>query len=437
MAWLRRGALASLLVAFACGGGGDATGPTTTQPNCSVPGQNQFVRDTLRDIYLWYRELTDPSPAGFASPEEYLEAVRYRPLDTTFSYIAAKAADQAFFSDSQFIGFGFSSILLGPDDYRVSDVFGGSPAAEAGLERGARFLEINGRTVADLVASNQLDGVFGPSEVGITASIRFRDRSGRERQAAMVKRVVTIPPVGLVQTYASGGRTVGYVVLKNFVTPTTAALNEAFSRLATEGVDDLVLDVRYNGGGLVSVAQHLAGLIGGSRTRDQLFVRFVHNDKNTARDASLVFPAPANALALDRLVVIATRSSASASELMISGLRPYLGVTVVGDRTFGKPVGQYSFEFCDKVLHPVSFTARNALGEGDYFAGIPADCLAADDLTRAFGDQGEASLAEALRFLRTGGCSTVAAEAARIQARRRPERQPHREDGWQSLVVAY
>jgi C-terminal processing protease CtpA/Prc len=426
-----------LLLAAGCGGGGGTTAPTTNQPDCSVPGKNTFVRDTMRDIYLWYRELPDVSPAGFASPEEYLEAIRYRALDTAFSYVADRAADQAFFSDSQFIGFGFSSSLLGPDDYRVTDVFGGSPAAEAGLQRGARFLEINGRTVADLVATGDLDSIFGASEVGITATIRFRDRGGREHSASMVKRMVTIPPVGLVQTFDSGGRKVGYILLKNFVTPTTPALDDAFSRLAADGVDDLVLDVRYNGGGLVSVAQHLAGLIGGDRTRDRLFVRFVHNDKNTSRDASLTFPGPANALGLQRLVVIATQSSASASELMISGLRPYLSVTVVGDRTFGKPVGQYSFEFCDKVLHPVSFSARNALDEGDYFGGIAADCRAADDLTRAFGDEREASLAEALRFLRLGRCSTTAEAAARSQAARRPERQPHRQDGWQSLLVAY
>jgi C-terminal peptidase prc len=395
------------------------------------------VRDTLRDIYLWYRELPDPDPAGFASPEAYLEAVRYRLFDTTFSYIAPKAVDQAFFSDSQFIGFGFSTVLLASDDYRVTDVFAGSPAAEAGLERGARILEINGRTVADLVASGALDGAFGPSEIGVTATVTFRDRGGRELTSSMTKRLVTIPPVALTQTYSSGGQLVGYLVLKNFVTPTTPALNEAFARLAAEGVEDLVLDVRYNGGGLVSVAQHLAGLIGGAPTREQVFVRFVHNDKNTFRDTALRFPQPASALGLERIVVITSRLSASASELMISGLRPYVQVTVVGDRTYGKPVGQYSFDFCDRVLHPVSFSARNARNEGDYFEGIPADCGAPDDLAHALGDPAEGSLAEALRYLRTGACSSTATAAARAQARRRPARQPHQADGWQSLVVAY
>jgi hypothetical protein len=112
---------------------------------------------------------------------------------------------------------------------------------------------------------------------------------------------------------------------------------------------------------------------------------------------------------------------------------------VVGDRTFGKPVGQYSFDFCDKVLHPVAFSTRNARNEGDYFDGIPADCAAPDDLTAALGDTREGSLAEALQFLRTGRCSGTAGAELRAQSLRRPpdELQPHFKDGWRQLLNSY
>lgn len=407
--------------------------------DCSTLGQVQFVRSVLGEYYLWYRELPDPDPRRFGSPEEYLEAVRYRPLDTSFSYIAPQAESEAFFSESQFIGFGFRTALVGATDLRAVDVFAESPAARAGFERGARFLEIGGRSVADIIASGQLGAAFGPNQVGFTARIRFARRDGSEREVTLVKELVTIPTVAVVQTYGVGGRTAGYLLFENFVRPSTDALNAAFARLAEAGVDELVLDLRYNGGGLISVAQHLGGLIGGAPTNGQVFVRFVHNDRQRQRDSTLTFPQPANALGLSRLVVIATRSSASASELVINALRPFLSVTVVGDRTFGKPVGQYGFDFCDKSFFPVAFSTRNARDEGDYFGGIPADCAAPDDIGHDLGDAGEGSLAEALGFLATGRCSAAAAAQARAQAARRPapERQPHREDGWRALVGAY
>jgi C-terminal processing protease CtpA/Prc len=365
--------------------------------------------------------------------------VRYRPLDTSFSYVAPKAASDAFFSDSQVVAYGLRTILVAPDDFRVADVHAGSPAGRAGLDRGSRFLEINGRTVADLVASGQLASAFGPAEVGVTTRVRFLDRAGAMHEATLVKELVTIPTVAVEQVYNVGGRTVGYLLFQNFVRPSTDALSATFGRFKEAGVNEVVLDLRYNGGGLISVAQHLGGLIGGAATADRTFVRFVHNDKQSARNTATPFPLPANALGVERLVVIATRGSASASELVVNALRPFMPVTIVGDRTYGKPVGQYGFDFCDKTLFPVSFATVNANNEGDYFSGLPVDCPAPDDIEHALGDADEGSLAEALGFIRSGRCSGTAATAARAQAARRPplSAQPHRGDGWRELVGTF
>lgn len=407
--------------------------------DCSAAGQVRSVRDELQDNYLWYRELPDPDPASFTTPEAYLEAVRYKTFDTHYSYIANKEESDALYSDSQYVGFGFGRTLVAPDDLRVTEVYPGSPAADAGLQRGARLLEINGRRVEDLLAAGALGEAIGPAKLGVTGQVRFADRGGTQRLVTMTKRVVTIPPVSATEVHAVGSRRVGYIGFHNFVGPTRTALDGAFARLRQDGADELVLDVRYNGGGLVTVATHLAGLIGGERTRGRTFVRFVHNDKNSRRDSSQVLASPANALGLSRLVLITTDNSASASELMISGLRPYMDVTVVGSRTFGKPVGQESRDFCDKTLFPVTFFTRNGRNEGDYFDGIAADCEAPDDLTRELGDPREASLAEALQFVASGRCSAAAAAQARAFALRRPPaaRQPNRASGWQSLLNSY
>jgi C-terminal processing protease CtpA/Prc len=402
------------------------------QEACDALGQTSFVRDVLDDIYLWYRELPVLDPALFDTPEAYLDAVRFRPLDSSFSYVTDRAASDAFFSDSQFIGFGFSNQITGPAESRIAAVFPDSPAEEAGLLRGDRLLAVAGRPVPELIAEGTLFGSFGPSEIGYELRLAWTSDGETVREATLVKRLVTIPTVSLTRVFEQDGRRVGYVHFRNFVRPSTDALDGAFAELREAGADELVLDLRYNGGGLVTVAQHLAGLIGGTVTFAQVFGRYEHNDKNSFRDTTLRFPRPDETLELRRLVVITTRSSASASELVVNGLRPWMDVTVIGTPTFGKPVGQYGFNFCDKVLFPVSFAIVNADGEADYFGGIPADCAAADDLDHPLGDPAEASLAEALHYLREGSCSATGAVSASVRSTR-----PGGTDGWHMLLGAH
>jgi carboxyl-terminal processing protease len=406
--------------------------------SCSVIAQNQFVRDALFEYYYWNHELPPVSPVFFPSPEAYLEAVRYRPLDLTYSYIANRAEQESFFSESQFIGLGISTQFNGTE-MRVSQVFPDSPASESGLVRGQRILRINGRTIADLNESGLLGTAFGANQEGVSVSLVWQTAAG-ERSATLVKRAVTIPTVSALRLYDVDGKKVGYLNFRNFVQPSFAALDAAFAQLHDAGANELVLDLRYNGGGLVAVAQHLASLIGGARTVDQLFAEFFHNDRHDDLNRTLRFESKPNALGLSRLVVIATRASASASELVINSLRPFIPVVIVGDTTYGKPVGQYSFPFCDKVLNPVSFILRNARGEADFFSGFPADCPAPDDLDHQFGEATEGSLAEAFVYLRTGACTPPPATAegrARTAAARARARAILPTDGWQQLLGAH
>jgi carboxyl-terminal processing protease len=404
----------------------------TAPASCTTSGKNLYVRDVMNDLYLWYAQMPALDPTSFASPEAYLDAVRYRPLDTTFSYITSRAANDAFYSDSQFIGLGLSTATSGAE-LRVLQVFPESPASEAELARGDRIVEIGGRSVASLIASGEIGSAFGASDIGVAADIAFIDRAGARHGAHMVKRLVTIPTVSLTRVYGAGGRRVGYIFFRNFVQPSFAALDAAFAELSAANVEELVLDLRYNGGGLVNVAQYLASYIGGARTDGQVFAEYFHNDRNAFRNRIIRFEAKPQPLRLDRLIVVTTQGSASASELVINALRPFMPVVVVGDRTYGKPVGQYGIEFCDKLLAPVSFALRNANGQGDFFDGFPPDCAAPDDAERQLGDPEEASLKEALTFAATGACSPRPLTAERAAGLRRLPRAL----GWQSLVNAY
>jgi len=379
--------------------------------NCTTAGQNRYVNDVMRDIYYWNTELPTVNTASFASPEALLEALRFRPLDERFSYIGARATEEAFYSDSQFIGFGFANGYDG-QGLRVLQVFPESPAAETGMQRGDRITSIEGRSVVALAESGTLGNALGPSQEGVTIRFRYERPDGTAVDASMTKRAVTIPTVSYLNLYETDGRKIAYLFFRNFVTPSRAALDDAFNALRDVGATELVLDLRYNGGGLVSIAQHLGSLIGGTRTEGQTFAEYFHNARNTFRNEITRFEGKPNALALQRLVVITTGSSASASELVINALRPFIPVITVGETTYGKPVGQYGITFCDKVLYPVSFTLRNALGQGDFFDGIAADCRAADDADHQLGDPQEASLAEALTVIRTGQCSAPPVTAA-------------------------
>jgi carboxyl-terminal processing protease len=424
-----------------CGGGASPTeltsSATSGSASCTTTGQCSFVRDALQQYYYWYRELPNPDPAGFGSPEAYLESVRYRTLDSSFSYITSKASSDAFFSESQFVGFGLSYKRTGDLELRLTQTFPGSPAAEAGLDRGHYLVSVNGKPVADLVRTGEIATVFGPETVGVTAEIAWRAPGGPEQRATLTKRLVTIPTVSQTSVVNSGGTRVGYIHFRNFVQPSVEALNGAFQQLRDQGATELVLDVRYNGGGLVSVAQHLGGLIAGAPLVGQVFVQFTHNDKQTNRNTSYRFETKPQALGVNRLVVIATPASASASEAMINGLRPYMDVKVVGERTYGKPVGQYGFDFCDKVLYPVAFLVTNSRGQADFFSGIPADCAAGDDLDRPLADAREASFAEALAVLRNGRCSGQAAAAQLQQESLRDRVRPIAVDGWHQTTNAW
>ncbi len=406
--------------------------------NCSTASQNRYVLDVMRDLYFWNTELPPAvNAASYNSPEALLEALRFRPLDGRFSYIGARDTEEAYYSDSQFIGFGFSNSYDGLG-LRALQVFPDSPAAETGLRRGDRITAINDQSVVALAANGSLGAALGPSQEGYTIRFRYERADGTVSDATMSKRAVTIPTVSELNVYEVDGRKVGYLFFRNFVTPSRQALDDAFAALRDVGATELVLDLRYNGGGLVSVAQHLGSLIGGTRTDGQVFAEYFHNSRNAFRNEVKRFEPKANALPLQRLVVITTGGSASASELVINALRPFIPVTTVGTTTYGKPVGQYGITFCDKVLYPVAFTLRNALGQGDFFDGIAADCTAADDADHQLGDPAEASLSEALTVMRTGQCSAlpVSAGAARRREAVRADALPPRR-GLEQLIGAH
>ena len=344
-------------------------------------------------------------------PEELLVFLTsFEPLDK-FSFINSAAADSAFFGEGQFAGFGFSTTFVADNDVRFVRVFSGSPAAGAGFQRGEQILELDGRTVAEIEAAEGLSVAFGPSEPGIARNFLIRRTDGTEYMADVVKDVVTIDPVPQAKTFDLNGTPVGYIEFATFVSTASAPLDQAFASFNDQGITDLILDLRYNGGGLVSIAESLGDYLGGDIAAGNVFSRTLFNDNNSQFNETEFFDRLSESMSLSRLVVITSRGSASASELVINSMEPEVEVTLVGDDTFGKPTGQVGIEFCDKILRPTAFETVNSLGEGRYFDGLPVDCAAEDDLNFAVGDEREPATSTALSFLANGACPTTTAQA--------------------------
>jgi len=405
-----------------CGSSGSASAPSG-DTQCSNDAQKQFVLDAMRTWYLW----NDRIPAqvdinGYATPDDLLAFLMTfspddgsgQPIDR-FSFINSAAADQQFFGEGRFEGFGFSSRFLAADDLRLSRVFAGSPADMGGLERGQRIVALNGRTIVEIQAAEGVSAVFGTSPLEFT----MRDTSGREFIVTIAQDIVTIDPIP--QSFiidAGAGRMVGYMELYQFVSTADAEFDAIFASFRAAGVNDVIIDLRDNGGGLVSTTELLADYLGGDVAENLVFTITRFNaDRAAANNRSAFFSRLGNSISLSRLIVITGPSTASASEAIANGLEPHVEVTLVGSTTSGKPVGQVGLEFCEQILRPTAFQLFNADDFGDYFDGLPADCAAADDLDVPVGAETDPNMIAALAFLETGACPVAALPGDQMKLR--------------------
>ena len=378
---------------------------------CTVDGQKQFVLDAMRDIYFWNTSLpATVDLSAHATAEDLLpfltsfspiSVVTGEPVDR-FSFINSAAADSQFFGEGKFEGFGFSWRYEAVDDVRFTRVFADGPAGRAGFGRGHRIIELNGRTIAEIDAAEGVSAMFDLDPLEFT--IRRLDNS--EYTVNVIKDIVTIDPLPQWRIIDAPSGPVGYIEFATFVSTADPVFNTIFAEFEQAGINDLILDLRYNGGGLVSTSELLGDYLGGKVVPGQVFSRTLFNANNSDLNRTTTFLNIANrSLDLTRLVIVASNGTASASELIVNGMDPHVEVIIVGDDTFGKPVGQVGIEFCEKILRPTSFESVNAVGFGDYFDGLPVDCPAMDDISIAVGADSDPNIETALTYLSTSSCA--------------------------------
>ena len=427
---------------------------------CTWPAARAEVRDLMQ---TWYYFNDEPDMKArydglvlddHGSIDSLLDALRWKPEthDRGFTYWSTAAETDLVFAGQAFI-FGFRGRMVvdlnqAPLYYEVLDVYAGAPAGNAGLARGDRITGLNGKQVSSLTLA-QVGEELGPNEDGYEVSFEVEKPSGERRSFSMAKALVDIPtvPEEHVAVFETDAGKAGYLHFRTFFGNANARLLEEFAQFKAAGVSHLIVDLRYNGGGSVPIAYGLATLIGGpelfANPSSTVLARRVHNELVAANqfDTTHYFGcehyASAELIArcendaslpnLENVVFITSGGSASASELVITALQPHETVALVGERTYGKPVGQYGLGFCLTVpnvldsrlgdLWPVTFATVNSVGFEDYYEGLPVTegCQVEDDLTRRMGDREEGRLAAALRYLETGTCGAPASSGLAAQ----------------------
>lgn len=418
----------------------------------SALAEKHFLRSWTNELYLWYSEVADTNPANVGGTAiDYFNTLKTIAVTSTgnpkdrfhFTYDTAQYYALAQSGTSE--GFGIVwDVIQGtpPREVRVQEVQAGSGADTAGIRRGDLLLTFDGVDVVNDTTTQGVNtlnaGMFSPAD-GSAHTYKFSDRDDPNLQpsGSLTAQAVSYDAVPKVTSFAASGGNVGYMLFDDHSAEAESQLAAGIQQLKTAGVTDLVLDMRYNGGGYLDIAAELGYMIAGpTQTAGKWFETLQFNSKNPTNDpvtgapiapvpfytTGQGFSVPSSTslpyLGLSRVYVLTSGNTCSASESVINGLRG-AGITVyqIGGDTCGKPYGFYPKDNCGTTYFSIQFRGVNYANFGDYPDGFSATrtsgdaranlpgCTAADDLTHDLGDSAEGQLAVALGYRANGNTS--------------------------------
>jgi len=428
--------IALVLVAFSCKKNDDPG-------NFPNPGSSTAEELLMDSVYLYSKEVyfwNDLIPAyGPFNPRQYkasteinsarnvMQAIRkIQPRDRYSFVTTIEESDAIQTGNNKDYGFFVKSAsvdVTAPLDsiyWFVSYVYDQSAAGTAGVKRGWIVSKINGTGIAyDQAGSNILNNTFFGTVT--SASFEFIKPDKTIVTATLNKSNFTANSVLYKNVINSGGKKVGYLVFNQFFgAPSRAELTNAFTEFESQGIDELVVDLRYNPGGSTETQDALANRIAPLSANSKKMYTYQFNSQlqqgnfpllrnkagfqnvSFAENSNSVNYEKAGTLNLNRVFFIVSSSSASASELLINNLQPYMEVKLIGDTTYGKPVGFFPIRIANYAIYPISFRTINSAGNADYYSGFAPDKLTTDEPGKNWGDVTEPSLAAALNYISTG-----------------------------------
>lgn len=386
-------------------------------PNPTSDVVKDAIYKSMGEWYYWNKELpAAPKASDFTSNEAYLSAITFKPLDR-FSYLTTQEAfNKAFVGQNAGHGFGFS--FDANERLFISYTFSEAPAGKDGWQRGWEITGINGKPLSDYKTSTGgYDFKLGASNAGISNSFTFKLPDGTTTTRTNVKAEYQSNSVLHQQTFTLGAKKVGYWVYQSFkatagLSPTSSnEVKNSMEFFQSEGIDELIIDLRYNGGGSVAVSEQIMNYLIQASNSNRLMYTNKLNSLKTSLQTSTVFK-KIGALNLSRIVFITSRGSASASELVINSLNPYMDLILIGDNTFGKPVGSFPLSRYNKTLAennvelvPITFATANSQGKAEYFDGFPANFSVGDSPQFNWGDPRDLRFAAAIQYIQNGTVS--------------------------------
>ncbi len=410
-------ALVAAVPALLAGCGGSSDYYDTPPPlSCSVADQKTWVGNYMDDWYFWYKISPRPNPGVYNTVADYFKALLYTGTDANFpadrwSYTQSTEDFKRVYEEGQTLGYGIAvtGVEAAGDPSQPLYLRYVEPrsAAAGRVFRGDRVLSINGVAAADIVAADDY-GVLSPGAAGQQITLVVRDTAGADFSVTLTAAVYNLTPVPTSTVVTSTqGRKMGYVVVKDMISQAAAPLETAFAQFKAAGISEVVLDLRYNGGGLVSMGSTVASYVAGSRGSGRNYASLLYNDKRAGDyNQSFRFSALSSAAGVARVFVLTGPRTCSASEQVINGLRG-IGVEVVaiGDTTCGKPVGFLPQDnSCGTVYSAVNFESVNERNEGRYFDGFAPTCAVAENFTSPLGSANDPLLGAARDYADFGSC---------------------------------
>ena len=400
----------------------------------TLANEKDWVRAWIDETYLWFDEVpTTLLAKDHATPVSYFNVLKTPKLTASgkakdrFHFTANTEQARALSQNGTEIGYGMQLAFISasvPRDIRVAFTEPGSPAAQASVARGERLIEIDGIDVVNGTDVGALNAAIVPQRSGESHSFKLRANDGTERTLTLASASVIRDPVPTLKAFdIGGGKYVGYMLFNEHIATAEYWLTATMKTFQSIGITDLVIDMRYNGGGYLDIASQLAYMVSSSAaTEGKAFERLQYNSKNpfqlTPEQATMPFHGatlgysvnPGYALpqlGLSRVTVLSGPDTCSASESVVNSLRG-IGSTVdlVGGGTCGKPYGFTPQDNCGTSYYAIQFQGVNDKGFGDYGDGFRPTCAVVDDFTHELGDPKEARLAVALHLLGGGVCPT-------------------------------
>ncbi len=389
---------------------------------CTPDSKKQALYDYALENYLWWDEIpTDLNLDQFGNTSELLDFIRREPEDRYSAVISLELAEEMLLGEA--FGLGFSWAIDTDANLKIAMVYQGSSAFMANMQRGDTIVAINDIEASEIIAGVR-DDIAIPerflSQVlgsGATAIIDWIDSEGASHREALAITDYQVNSVHGASIIEHNEQQYGYFSYQSFIMANQAEINTNLDMIAQQGIDEIIVDLRHNGGGAVNQAILIANYLVAEQAHGQPIHQTVLNDNpNRTREQPGItyFDSEeySSAVAFKKVSFLTTAQSCSSSETLISILSPYTEVSIIGGRTCGKPTGFRAEPACDldtdSSLQEVFFVAStrsvNGIGETDYFDGLAATCKVIDEDVLPWGDKEDSLTAAALYYLETGTC---------------------------------